>query len=89
MGEHAAVDLISRMLWTSFWICLPLLVVSLLVGLLVSLFQIITSIQDPSFSAVPRLLAFFVTLLLLLPWIILRLTSYTVELFQHMAKHVG
>ena len=89
MSEHAAVDLVSQMLWTSFLTCFPLLVIGLIAGVLISLFQIITSIQDPSFSAVPRLFAFFATLLLFLPWIITRLINYTVWLFQHITNYVG
>lgn len=87
MNDQSVVDLVSGMLWSSFWISLPLLLVGLIAGIIISLFQIITSIQDPSFSAVPRLLAFFVAIIMLLPWIVLRLTTYTTSLFQDLPKY--
>ena len=87
MNDRSVVDLVSGMLWSSFWISLPLLLVGLIAGIIISLFQIVTSIQDPSFSAVPRLLAFFVAIVILLPWIVLRLTTYTTSLFQDLPKY--
>ncbi|MGO9242285.1 MAG: flagellar biosynthetic protein FliQ [Bryobacteraceae bacterium] len=87
MNDQSVVDLVSGMLWSSFWISLPLLLVGLIAGIIISLFQIVTSIQDPSFSAVPRLLAFFVAIVILLPWIVLRLTTYTTSLFQDLPKY--
>jgi flagellar biosynthetic protein FliQ len=87
MNAQSVVDLVSNMLWSTFWSVLPLLVVGLVTGILVSLFQIVTSIQDPSFSAVPRLLAFFAAIILMLPWIILRVTTYTTHLFQDLPKY--
>jgi flagellar biosynthetic protein FliQ len=87
MTTQTVVDLISGMLWNCFWTGLPLLAVGLVAGLLISLLQIVTSIQDPSFSAVPRLLAFFTGVLLLLPWMILRLTTYTTHLLQSLGQY--
>ena len=87
MNDRSVVDLVSSMLWSSFWISLPLLLVGLVAGVLISLFQIVTSIQDPSFSAVPRLLAFIAAIILMLPWIILRLTTYTIHLLQDLPKY--
>jgi len=87
MNPQSVVDLISGMLWNSFWVCLPLLAIGLIAGVIISLLQVITSIQDPSFSAVPRLLAFFAAILLMLPWMILRLTTYTGHLFEDFSKY--
>ena len=87
MNAQSVVDLIAGMLWGCFWICLPLLAVGIVAGIIISLLQIVTSIQDPSFSAVPRLLAFFGAILLMLPWMILRLTTYTCHLFSDFAKY--
>ena len=87
MNDQSVVDLVTNMLWSSFWIGLPLLLIGLIAGVIISLFQILTSIQDPSFSAVPRLLAFFAAIIIFLPWIILRLTTYTTELFQNLPKY--
>jgi len=87
MTSQAAVDLFRQVLMTTFWLSLPLLAIGLVAGVIVSLIQIITSIQDNSFAAVPRLAAFFFGLLLLLPWMIAKLVSYTTVLLGDFSRY--
>ena len=54
---------------TTFWLCLPLLAVGFVAGIVISLLQIVTSIQDPGFGTVPRLAAFLGATLIFLPWV--------------------
>ena len=72
---------------TTFWLAMPLLAIGLIAGVIVSLVQIITSIQDSSFSAVPKLVAFFLGLLILLPWMTTKLISYTSTLFGDFGRY--
>ena len=58
MTTAAVVDLMRNVMMTTFWLSLPLLAIGFVVGIVISLVQILTSIQDTSFSAVPRLAAF-------------------------------
>ena len=55
---------------TTFWLSLPVLAVGFVVGIVMSLTQILTSIQDSSFSTVPRLTAFLAALVLAMPWML-------------------
>lgn len=87
MSAAAAVDLFRQALWTTCWLSLPLLAIGLVAGVLVSLLQVATSIQDSSFGAVPRLAAFLLGLLFLLPWMTTKLISYTVALFADFEKY--
>jgi flagellar biosynthesis protein FliQ len=87
MSQQLAVEMVRHALITTLWISLPLLAVMFVVGILVSLIQILTSIQDPTFSAIPRLAAFFVTLLFVLPWILMRMVAYCGELLGNFAKY--
>jgi flagellar biosynthetic protein FliQ len=80
MSPQDVVDLIRQAFWTTFWLSLPLLVVGFIAGIVTSLVQIVTSIQDASFGAVPRLIAFLAALVLFLPWMLTKLLSYTVTL---------
>ncbi len=64
----------------------PLLVVSLVVGVLVSIFQVVTSIQDMTLSFVPRVIAVFVTFLFVLPWMLSTLLSFTTQLYGHLER---
>jgi flagellar biosynthesis protein FliQ len=72
---------------TTFWLALPILAVGFVIGIVMSLAQILTSIQDASFAAVPRLLAFLVALLIAMPWMLVRLMSYTTTLFGDFARY--
>jgi flagellar biosynthetic protein FliQ len=87
MNEQIAIDLIRQALTTALWISLPLLIVVFVLGIVMSLLQTLLSIQDPSFSAVPRLAAIFVTFLLALPWMISRIVAYTVHLVSNLAQY--
>lgn len=67
MTTPAAVDLMRNAFMTTFWISLPVLAVAFVAGIIMSLIQILTSIQDSSFNAVPRLTVFLGTLVLACP----------------------
>jgi flagellar biosynthetic protein FliQ len=71
---------------TTFWLALPVLAVGFIIGIVMSLTQILTSIQDSSFSTVPRLTAFMCALIVAMPWMIQRLISYTTNLFGDFAR---
>ena len=87
MTTEMAVDIVRQALWQTLWLSLPLLAIGFFAGILVSILQILTSIQDTSFGAVPRLAAFLFGLLLLLPWMATRLVSYTVALFGDFSRY--
>jgi flagellar biosynthetic protein FliQ len=86
MTTSAVVDLMRTMMITTFWLSLPLLAMGFVVGIVVSLVQILTSIQDASFSAVPRLAAFLAAMLLAMPWMLSKLMVYTTTLFGDLGR---
>jgi flagellar biosynthetic protein FliQ len=85
MDASLAADLVRETLLVALKLVAPALLVGMVIGLLVSLFQALTSIQEQTLSLVPKMLAIAGTLLLLLPWIFQTLLEFTVELFQGMA----
>jgi flagellar biosynthetic protein FliQ len=87
MSTALAVELFRQALMTTFWLSLPILAIGFVVGIVISLVQIITSMQDASFGAVPRLAAFLFGILLLMPWMLNRLMSYTTGLFGDLARY--
>lgn len=87
MDQQAAVDLIRGTLMSAFWLSLPLLAVGLIAGIAVSLIQVLTSIQDPAFGSVPRLAAFLAGLIVLLPWMMMRLCTYTISLLSQLDRY--
>ncbi|HTB10089.1 MAG TPA: flagellar biosynthetic protein FliQ [Bryobacteraceae bacterium] len=86
MTTAAVVDLMRTAFMTTFWLALPILTVGFVIGIIMSLAQILTSIQDSSFASVPRLLAFLAALLLAMPWMLTRLIEYTTALFGDLGR---
>ena len=69
MTDADLLDIGREMIFTVFKCAMPLLLVSLIIGLVISIFQTITSIQEQTLTFVPKLLAIFLTLLLIGGWI--------------------
>lgn len=86
MSADLALQLVGELLKLGLLLCAPLLAVVLGVGLLISVLQVVTQIQDPSISFVPKLAAFVVALLLLAPWMLNKLTAYGTSLFMRLAQ---
>jgi len=66
----------------------PVLLVSLVVGLVISLFQAVTQIQEFTLTFVPKILAVFITLFLFFPWIARVLMTYTTDLFTKIPVYI-
>jgi flagellar biosynthetic protein FliQ len=87
MNQQAVVDLVRHTLMTAFWLSLPLLAVGFIAGILISLLQIVTSVQDPAFGSVPRLAAFLAGIVILLPWMLIRLCTFTEQLLGDLGRY--
>jgi flagellar biosynthesis protein FliQ len=88
MSQQFVVQIFREALMTTFWLSLPVLLVAFVSGILISLVQIITSMQDSAFSTVPRLAAFLAALIVFLPWMLIRLVSYTSGIFGDFSRYV-
>lgn len=86
LTQPMIVDLLRHMFMQAFWLCLPVLAAGLVVGVAVSLLQILTSIQDAGVAAVPRLAALLTATLVALPWMLARLISYCSALFSDLGR---
>ncbi len=81
MTEELIVEVLTEVFYTTFLILLPILGVSLIVGIFISIFQAATSIQEMTLTFVPKILVTAVTLLFLLPWMMQKMIAITVKLF--------
>ena len=86
MTPDSVVHLIRETLLATFWLSAPLLAIGLVAGILMSLLQIVTSIQDTAFSTVPRLVAFLAGIIVLLPWMLMRLMAYTTSILGDLPR---
>jgi flagellar biosynthetic protein FliQ len=67
----------------------PLLLAALFVGIFVGIFQAVTQINEMTLTFVPKILAVFGVLLLLLPWMITRITEFVYNLFSRIPEFIG
>ena len=84
MTPQLVVQIIGHALMAAFWICAPIIAIAFVLGVLINLIQIATSMQDPVFSTVPRLAASLAGLLLLLPWMLHTAMTYAVSIFGNL-----
>jgi flagellar biosynthetic protein FliQ len=84
--ELMITDLVRDLMWTVVILAGPALLVALIVGLLVSLFQALTSVQEQTMSLVPKLLAVMLVALLLLAPALTILKDYTERIFSELVR---
>jgi flagellar biosynthetic protein FliQ len=87
MTQQAVVQIFREALMATFWLSLPLLAIGFVAGILISLVQIVTSMQDAAFATVPRLAAFLVGLMIFMPWMLTRLISYTIGIMGDFSRY--
>ena len=89
MSHQLVVDLARNAIMLALLIAGPMLIVALGVGLIVSVIQAVTQIQEQTLSFVPKLVAVGATFLVALPWIMQLLIKYTTELFRSLPSLVS
>ncbi|HUN60820.1 MAG TPA: flagellar biosynthetic protein FliQ [Candidatus Sulfotelmatobacter sp.] len=82
MTPEQVVALSRQTIEAAFWVAAPILLSAMLVGLLINIGQVLTSIQDTTVSTVPRLTAVGILIFLLAPWILHHLLAFTRMLFS-------
>ncbi|RNC29554.1 MAG: hypothetical protein AWM53_00552 [Candidatus Dichloromethanomonas elyunquensis] len=87
MTQNQVLNMAKEALGTAIIVGGPILLISLLVGLIVSIFQAMTQIQEQTLSFIPKLLCIAVILILLGPWMLNVMTAYTTNLFTDLANY--
>lgn len=85
MNPEVAIDVFKTTMIFAIYMAAPFLVAMLVVGLITSLFQSITSIQEPTLTFAPKLLTFAGLSLLLAPWLLRVMGEFTIATFARMA----
>lgn len=88
MTIEAVADIAREALYTIIQVAIPILLVSLVVGLMVSIFQTVTSIQEQTLTFVPKIIAIFVALILFGPWMMQTLVDYTTRLWSDFSLYI-
>ena len=89
MTDAEVLEIAQEMIWTIFKCAMPLLLVSLIVGLAISIFQTVTSIQEQTLTFVPKLIAIFLTILLCGSWIMNNCVEFLEDLCNKFSVYAG
>lgn len=81
MSTGRALNFLNDMLWNSLLVASPILIAILLIGLVVSVFQVTTQIQEMTLSFVPKIIATAFLLIAIGPWMMGRLTQFATTLY--------
>ena len=88
MSEEIVISLGRDAIWTTVILAGPLLVAALVVGLVVSIFQAVTQINEATLTFIPKMLTIVIVLVIMAPWMTQMITSYTTELFTSLPNYV-
>ena len=88
MTPDFIIGLARQAIETLLMVCLPTLLLSLIVGLLISLFQAVTQIQEMTISFVPKIVVTFLSLLIFGAWMIGKLVDFTREMIQMIPQWI-
>jgi flagellar biosynthetic protein FliQ len=86
MNPEFAIELLKGMIFQALTIAAPILLTAMIVGLVISLFQAVTTIHEQTLAFVPKALAVIGVLLLLLPWIVRSLVDFTTAIIMKLPE---
>lgn len=84
MTGDLALQLVSHMLWTGLLLIAPLLLIVMVVGIVVSIFQVVTQIQEMSLSFIPKIITVVLVLQIFGPWMLKLLVNYSSSVISNI-----
>lgn len=88
MSQDIVVQIFRELLRTGLLMVAPILIVSIVVGLTVGIFQAATQVHEMTLVFVPKILAVSACLLILFPWLLNIITTYTINLYSNIPVYV-
>ena len=89
MTAEVIVDIARDAIWTIIKCSAPMLLISLVIGLIISIFQTVTSIQEQTLTFVPKFIAIMAIVIIAGNWILTQLSEYIIELLNSFVTYVG
>jgi len=86
MSPDYAVEILKSMMTHIVMVAAPLLIIGMVVGLIISLFQAVTSLQEQTLAFAPKALMVTGLLFLILPWVVRTLVDFTTEIFNKLPQ---
>jgi flagellar biosynthetic protein FliQ len=82
MHADLALRMLAELFWTGLLVCLPVLGLTMLVGLSISILQVVTQVQEMSLTFIPKLLTAAISLVVFGPWILRTLAAFSTRLWS-------
>lgn len=89
MTSEAVVQLAEDGIFTILLVAGPLLVIALVTGLIISILQATTQIQEQTLAFIPKIIAVLVGVIIFAPWIINHMVEYATNIFSNLTRFVG
>jgi len=89
MTEELVVAIAERAIWVILLTSGPLLILALVTGLSVSIFQATTQIQEQTLAFVPKIVSVLVGIVIFGPWMLARVTTFTADIFENLGRYIG
>lgn len=89
MTVESVSEITSNALFLIIKVSLPVLLVSVVIGLIISIFQTVTSIQEQTLTFVPKIICVFLVLVLAGPWMMSSMVEFTVNLWTNMTYYIS
>ncbi|MBD0380343.1 flagellar biosynthesis protein FliQ [Paenibacillus sedimenti] len=89
MGSEFVIRIAGEAVYTVLKASAPMLIIGLVVGLIISIFQATTQIQEQTLAFVPKIVAVLLSILIFGPWIMNTLVDFTYNLLNNLYKFVG
>ncbi len=88
MSPELVIELGQRTIETALFLAAPLLISTLIIGLIVSLFQAVTQINEATLTFLPKILAVAISLVFFFPWMLSLIIGFTTNLFQNIPTYI-
>lgn len=89
MTSDTVISIAEQGIWTVLMISGPVIILALVVGLIVSIFQATTQIQEQTLAFVPKIVAVLLGLVFFGPWMVEHMVSYANDIFSNLTRFVG
>lgn len=89
MSQEMVISIAERAVWVVLIVSGPLILIALVMGLLVSIFQATTSIQEQTLAFVPKIIAVLVSIIFFGPWMISQMTNYFYDILNNLSRFIG
>lgn len=87
MSSDFALQLMSEMLWAAVLISAPVLGFTMLIGLIISIVQVVTQVQEMSLSFVPKIITVVITLVVFGPWMLRKLLQFATTIISNIPNY--